>query len=62
FLPFTHALIGMRLALFQPANAAAVWHEAGVLALFSLALVPASILFFSWTVRCARQSGTLSFY
>jgi ABC-2 type transport system permease protein len=60
-MPFTHALSGMRLALTgqSPATLA---REIELLGLFSLLAVPASWGFFSWTVRRARQNGTLSFY
>lgn len=61
-LPLTHSLTGMRLAILQPGTPATLMHEIGVLALFSIVLVPLSIGFFSWTVRRARQYGTLSFY
>jgi ABC-2 type transport system permease protein len=61
-LPFTHSLTGMRLALLQTPNAAALTREIEILILFALFLVPLSVLFFSWTVRRARQFGTLSFY
>ena len=61
FIPFTHSLAAMRMALFA-GNFAAIAHEVEILALFALFLVPAGVAFFSWTVRQARQSGTLSFY
>jgi ABC-2 type transport system permease protein len=61
-LPFTHSLSGMRLAMLQPLSSAALQGEIGILLLFALALAPISIVFFSWTVRRARQLGTLSFY
>ena len=61
-LPFTHSLTGMRLALLQASNSAALSREIEILILFSLVLVPLSVVFFSWTVRRARQFGTLSFY
>jgi len=61
-LPFTHSLTGMRLALLQTSNSAALMREIEILILFSLLLVPLSVVFFSWTVRRARQFGTLSFY
>jgi ABC-2 type transport system permease protein len=61
-LPFTHWLTAMRLALSQRAISATLLKEIGVLMLFSVSLVPASVVFFSWTVRRARQLGTLSFY
>jgi ABC-2 type transport system permease protein len=61
-LPFTHSLTGMRLAMLQPLSSSALRGEIGSLLLFALALTPIGIVFFSWTVRRARQMGTLSFY
>lgn len=60
-LPFTHSLTGMRLAIFE-ADSTALLHEIGLLLLFSLVLLPLGVVFFAWTVRHARQCGTLSFY
>lgn len=62
FLPFTHSLTAMRLALAQPSNSSVLRAEIGILILWAVALVPISIAFFSWTVRRARQLGTLSLY
>jgi ABC-type polysaccharide/polyol phosphate export permease len=61
-LPFTHSLTGMRLALLQPLSSVALQNEIATLFLFALVLLPFSIFSFSWTVRRARQLGTLSFY
>ena len=61
FIPFTHSLTAMRLAVLG-GNLAAVAHEVEILALFALFLVPTGIMVFSWMVRQARQNGTLSFY
>ena len=61
FIPFTHSLAAMRLSLLA-GNFAAIAHEVEILALFSLLLLPAGAIFFSWMVRQARQNGTLSFY
>jgi len=61
-LPFAHSLAGMRLALFQPGKSTALLHEIGSLVISSSLLLPIGVWFFSWTVRRARQSGTLSFY
>jgi ABC-2 type transport system permease protein len=60
-LPMTHSLAGMRLAVVSDGSPALI-KEIGVLVVFSMVLVPASIGFFSWTLRRARQFGTLSFY
>lgn len=62
FLPFTHALTAMRLVSGQAANLAVLRTEIGVLVLWAAALLPISLVFFSWTVRRARQLGTLSLY
>jgi ABC-2 type transport system permease protein len=61
WLPLTHSLTGMRLALFGGA-AASLFREVEILLVFTLILLPASIAFFSWTLRRARRLGTLSFY
>lgn len=61
FIPFTHSLAAMRLAALGGSFVVAA-RELGILAIFSLLLVPAGIAFFSWMVRQARQNGTLSFY
>jgi ABC-2 type transport system permease protein len=60
-IPFTHSLYGMRLALIG-GNAPELTREIVILAAFTLAMVPTSLWFFSWTVKQARQNGTLSFY
>jgi ABC-2 type transport system permease protein len=61
-LPLTHSLTGMRLALLQTPSSAGLVHEIEILAAFSAFLLPLSVVFFSWTVRRARQLGTLCFY
>lgn len=61
-VPLTHSLTGMRLALLERANASALTREVGILMVFSAVLLPASLWFLSWTLRRARQDGTLSFY
>jgi ABC-2 type transport system permease protein len=61
-LPITHSLRGMRLAVLEAGNWPSLLHEIDVLLLFCLVLVPVSLLFFSWTVRRARQLGSLSYY
>ena len=61
WLPLTHSLTGMRLAVFG-GPAGSMSHEIEILTAFTLAILPASIAFFAWTLRRARQLGTLSFY
>ena len=60
-LPFTHSLSGIRLAFSQPLSSAALRGEITTLCLFALVLLPLGAASFSWTVRRARQLGTLSF-
>lgn len=60
-VPFTHSLSGMRMALLA-GNSGTLAREVELLALYSVLLLPAAIVFFSWMVRQARQNGTLSFY
>lgn len=60
-LPLTHSLTAMRLAMFGGASPKLL-REVEILLLCVGVLVPSSIAFFSWTVRRARQLGTLSFY
>jgi len=60
-LPVTHALTAMRLAVLKGMSSV-LQSEIIILLLFTLILVPLSIAFFSWTIRRARQYGTLSFY
>ena len=61
-LPLTHSLTGMRLALLQTSSSAGLLREIEILAAFSVVVLPLSVIFFSWTVRRARQLGTLCFY
>ncbi len=61
-LPLTHCLAGMRLALLQTSSSSGLLREIEILATFSALLLPLSVIFFSWTVRRARQLGTLCFY
>lgn len=61
-LPFTHSLAAMRLALYPAQAIPALGREIGILFIFAGVMLPASIVLFSWTVRRARQLGTLSFY
>ena len=62
WIPITHCLDAMRMALLQGASWAALGTEITVLALFSAILLPLSLVVFSYTLRRARLQGTLSFY
>lgn len=62
WIPITHALNAMRMALLQGASFGELGGEIGILALFCCVLLPASLWVFSLALRRARQHGTLSFY
>jgi len=61
-LPLTHSLAGMRLALLETSSAGPLLREIEILAMFAAILLPLSIIYFCWTVRQARQLGTLCLY
>ena len=62
WIPITHALTGMRMALLQGADFNALVRQMAILALFCAILLPLSLWVFSRTLRSARRAGTLSFY
>ena len=62
WIPITHSLDGMRLALLTGADLSGLSREIAILTAFSLVLLPFSVLLFSHTLRRARLDGTLSFY
>lgn len=61
-IPLSHSLTGMRLALLQGAQFSHLAGEIVVLTLFCLVLAPCSLWLFSYSLRRARQLGTLSCY
>lgn len=61
WLPLTHSLTATRLAMFG-AGGPPLLREMEALLAFALFLLPASTAFFAWTLRRARQLGTLAFY
>jgi ABC-2 type transport system permease protein len=62
FIPITHSLNGMRMALLEGASLPALTREIIILSLFSVILLPLSVALFSRALRDARLAGTLSFY
>jgi ABC-2 type transport system permease protein len=62
FLPFTHALSGMRKALLQGAHLGDLSYELSALSGFALVLFPLGLLAFSMAVRRAKVLGTLGQY
>ena len=61
-VPITHSLDAMRRALLDGASVSGLSHEIGILAFFSLILLPLGLMMFSYSLRRARQQGTLSSY
>src|SRR5438128_842854 len=61
-IPVTLSLNGMRLALLQGANFAALRSEILYLAIFALLILPVSLLVLSYTLRRAPLEVTLPFY
>ncbi len=61
-LPLTHCLEGMRRALLGGAGLEELWRPAGALALFAGLGLPLALTLFRWSVRRAKQTGTLAQY
>jgi ABC-2 type transport system permease protein len=61
-VPFTYAIDGMRGALLEGRPIAAMASTLTVLAGFAVVLLPLAMLGLSFSLRRARQFGTLSFY
>lgn len=61
-LPMSHGLDGVRLALVARPDLAAIGRDALILAVFTAALVPASLAAFSWAVARGRRTGSLGHY
>ncbi len=61
-LPLTHALEGMRLALFQGYSPRQLAPQLGWLALFSVVCLPLALGLFALAVRWTKATGTLSHY
>lgn len=62
FIPVTYALRAMRLALLQGAGFDVLWGDILALGIFSVILLPLSLLCFGFAVRLARIDGSLAHY
>lgn len=62
WLPLTHALEGLRLALLQGAGGSDLLQPLSTLAICAAVLVPLSILAFGAAVRRARRDGSLTHF
>lgn len=61
-IPLTHCLDALRLSLLQGGNLHEAMREILVLAGFSLLLLPAGLIVFSYMLKRARLQGSLSYY
>jgi ABC-2 type transport system permease protein len=60
FIPFTHALEGLRQAVLLGKGLGELSFQVMVLSAFAVVLLPLSLAFFAWVVRQAKRLGTLS--
>lgn len=60
FLPFTHALEGLRQAVLNGKSLGELGAQVVILSAFAAVLLPLSLAFFAWAVRQAKRLGTLS--
>jgi ABC-2 type transport system permease protein len=61
-IPLSYAVTGMRMALLQGESVIAMGPTLAVLAAFGAVLLPLALWGLSFSLRRARQDGTLSFY
>ena len=62
FIPLTHALRAIRLAVLEGYGLGALRREVLILLLFSTVLLPLAAYLFRWAVQYTKQSGTLGAY
>jgi len=60
FIPFTHALEGLRQAVLNGRNLLELGTQVAVLSIFAAVLLPLSLAVFSWSIYQAKRLGTLS--
>jgi ABC-2 type transport system permease protein len=60
FLPFTHALEGLRQAVLNGRNLLELSTQVVVLSIFAIILLPLSLAVFSYAIHQAKRLGTLS--
>jgi ABC-2 type transport system permease protein len=62
FLPFTHALEGLRQAVLNGRTLLELSTQVAILGIFALILLPLSLAVFAWAIHQAKRLGTLSQY
>jgi ABC-2 type transport system permease protein len=60
FLPFTHALEGLRQAVLNGRGLLELGTQVAVLGIFAAVLLPLSLAVFSYAIHQAKRLGTLS--
>lgn len=60
-LPLTHALEALRRAILSGAGVSDLTSELAILAAFAVILIPLGTLFLSWSLRRAKDDGSLTF-
>ncbi len=60
WIPITHAIRGLELAVYQGTPVAQLARELSMLGFFCAVLVPSSVLTWDWALRRARWEGSLS--
>jgi len=59
FIPFTHALEGLRQAVLNGRSLPELTTQVAVLSIFAAVLLPISLAVFSWSIHQAKRLGTL---
>lgn len=62
FLPITYSLRAMRHALLQGYSVIELAPDIGILVLFTVVMLPLSLVAFNYTVRRAKAEGSLAHY
>lgn len=62
FLPITHSLRGLRMALLKGAGLKMLLPEIGIIFAFCILLLPISIALFKWALKKAKIDGSLVHY
>ena len=60
WIPITHAIRGLELAIYQGTSIAQLTRELWMLGLFCVALVPSGLFSWAWALQRARVEGSLS--
>jgi ABC-2 type transport system permease protein len=60
FLPFTHALEGLRQAVLNGRSLLELSTQVAVLSIFAIVLLPLSLMVFTYAIHQAKRLGTLS--